>query len=130
MSKHKDYRNYRAMSGKPVDEAIPEDVKEEVTEVISEAAANEEVDVDEGAAADLPTIEEDKNDPLVGVVAGCSKLRIRKKPSTEGDVMCVVDAGTVLMIDIQAVVPKEWFKVYTEAGVEGFCMREFVEIRE
>lgn len=134
MSKHHNYRNYRQMVN-PVDEAVPVEVKEDVAEVIAEAIANEEVDVDECAACDpvevveeLPTIEEDGNEPLVGVVSGCSKLNIRAAASKEADVVTVVDEGTVVMIDYPVDQNSDWFKVYTEAGVEGFCMKQFVTV--
>ena len=41
----------------------------------------------------------------------------------------MVDAGAKLMVD-----PSNsndgWFNVYTNAGIEGYCMKEYVEIEE
>lgn len=137
MSKHHNYRNYNTMSNR-VDEAVPVEVKEEVVEVIEEAIANEEVDVDETAAcnepvaepeAELPTIEGNGNEPLVGIVSGCAKLNIRAAASTTADVVTVVNEDTVLMIEYPVDQNSDWFKIYTETGVEGFCMKKFVEIR-
>lgn len=65
--------------------------------------------------------------PIDGFVSGCEKLNVRIKPSTTGDVVCIVDEGTTLMID-QSESTDKWFKVYTETGVEGYCMKNFVTI--
>lgn len=133
MSKHHNYRNYNTMSNR-VDEAVPVEVKDEIVEVIEEAIANEEVDVDEAAACDEPVVEEVVTDeptpaePLVGVVSGCAKLNIRTAASKIADIVTVVNEGTVLMIDGNVPVAG-WFKVYTETGIEGYCMEQFVEIR-
>lgn len=126
MSK-RDYRNYRAMSENAVDEAIPANVSEEVKEALEavEAAGEVEIDVDESVSYFPP-----EDEPLVGKVAGCKRLNIRSKPSKESEPVCVVEEGTVLMIDVNAIIPKEWFKVYTEAGIEGYCVREFIAIVE
>lgn len=132
MGKNHNYRNYRQMT-KPVDEAVPAEVKE----IIEEAAANLEVDVDECAACDevvevteeLPTIDTDGNAPLVGVVCNCERLNIRMEPNKKSDPVAVVNKDTVLMIEYPVDVNSEWFKVYTEAGVEGYCMTQFVDIR-
>lgn len=136
MSKNYNYRNYRQMVN-PVDEAVPVEVKEDVAEVIAEAIANEEVDVDECAACDevveateeLPTIDTDGNEPLVGVVCNCERLNIRTAPDKKAEPVAVVNKDTVLMIEYPVNTNSDWFKVYTEAGVEGYCMKEFVEIR-
>ena len=65
--------------------------------------------------------------PIDGIVSGCKKLNVRIKPSTAGDIVCVVAEGTTLMIDPSESTDK-WFKVYTETGVEGYCMKNFVTI--
>lgn len=119
MSKHNSYTNYRNMA-KPVDEAIPEEVKEEIAEVVTEETANVEVEVDE-------PVEEKAAESLIGVV-NCKLLNIRKKPSAESEVVTAVPADTVLMIEPDKS-SEEWYKVYTEAGVEGFCMKKFVAVK-
>lgn len=127
------YKNYSSrgerQTAQVIDEAIPEEVKEEVAEAVVEETANMDVDVDEAASADLPE-EEPKDEPLIGRVSGCKRLNIRKQPSKESDPVCVVDEDTVLMIDLMAPTPKEWYKIYTETGIEGYCMRQFVKISE
>lgn len=65
--------------------------------------------------------------PIDGFVSGCKKLNVRIEPSITSDVVCIVDEGTTLMID-QSESTDKWFKVYTETGVEGYCMKNFVTI--
>lgn len=76
------------------------------------------------AIVDLETAPVDRFD---GIVSGCKKLNIRKEPSRTGEIICEVSEGTTLMID-PSEANDDWFKVYTEAGVEGYCMKNFVTI--
>lgn len=72
-------------------------------------------------------IEEVEATPIeYGVVANCDRLNIRKNPDKE--VICVVNAGTKLVID-KTYKNKNWLKVTTVDGKEGFCMKEFVTIK-
>lgn len=82
------------------------------------------IDIDESVSAADPVSE-----TLIGVVDNCKLLNIRKEPSKQAEVVCVVEPETVLMIDVDESTAG-WHKVYTEAGVEGFCMKEFVKITE
>lgn len=67
--------------------------------------------------------------PIDGFVSGCKKLNVRIEPSTTGDIVCAVDEGTTLMID-ESESTNEWYRVYTEAGAEGYCMKQFVTIKQ
>lgn len=66
-------------------------------------------------------------EPIDGIVSGCKRLNVRKEPARYGEIICEVTEGTALMID-RSESTDDWFKVYTEAGVEGFCMKNFVTI--
>lgn len=148
MSKHNNYNKYRDLSkynydpkdDRAVANAIVARAEEDRkarealmaqldAEPEEEVVADVEVDVDECAACDvveeLPTIEGDGNEPLVGVVT--TRLNIRSNPAVGDNVVTVVNEGTVVMIDYP-VADGEWFKVYTEAGVEGYCMKKFVKV--
>lgn len=81
-----------------------------------------------------PPVEDTKEETaskeaLIGVVKKCVKLNIRKQPKIDAEPVTVVDVNTVLMIE-PSQSTKEWLKVYTEAGVEGYCMKKFVEYSE
>lgn len=66
--------------------------------------------------------------PIDGIVSGCKKLNIRKESSFNSAIVCVVTAGTSLTID-PSESTDEWYRVYTESGVEGYCMKNFVTIK-
>lgn len=65
----------------------------------------------------------------IGVVSGCKKLNVRPDASTNNDPLCVIEEGTALVIDVRESV-EGWYKVYTETGVEGFCMVQYITIKE
>lgn len=105
MSKHnynQAYRNARSEIN-VVDEAIPENVIDEVVDVVVQNTL---------AAVD-------------GTVCNCEKLNIRIEPNKESKVLTVVSKADKLVIFIDEST-EGWYKVQTEDGVEGFCMREYV----
>ena len=82
-----------------------------------------------------PVVEEPKEETAnvgpslePGIVSGCSKLNIRKKPAVKEDnVIAVVDANTELSVDL-TYKNKEWYKVTTKDGAVGYCMKQYVTI--
>lgn len=60
-----------------------------------------------------------------GVVANCVKLNVREEPATNGVIVHVLDVMSEVEIDL-AKSTDEWFKVCTAIGVEGYCMRKFI----
>lgn len=103
----------------------PKEVETDVEVDVDESAACDEV---EEAAVEAPAIEPSKNEPLIGVTT--TRLNIRETPNVEaGNIVAVVAEGTVVMIDGPNV-NDEWLKIYTESGVEGYCMSKFVKINK
>lgn len=116
------YQNQRVMTA-PVDESAKEDLAtEEITveEVIAEVAATAEVEEPVEEVAETPS--------KVGVVTGCEKLRVRKGPNATADVICEITKSTAVIIDEEAS-SNDFYKVCTESGVEGFCMKKFIAVR-
>ena len=66
------------------------------------------------------------NEPVMGVVVDCAKLNVRVKPSAYAEVLCVLDTMTKVEIDV-ANSTVEWFKICTAAGLEGYCMRKYID---
>lgn len=62
-----------------------------------------------------------------GIVTDCVRLNVRKNPDLNAEILCEVNCQTYLMID-----EKEstdiFYKVYTAAGIEGFCMKDFITL--
>ena len=59
------------------------------------------------------------------LVASCTMLNVREKPNMDATVICSVNAGSKLVITDEESTD-DWFKVCTEAGAEGFCMKDYV----
>ena len=101
------------------------DVTEEMEEEIAEVNEMEEEMIEESEA-----VEETKEEnTLVGYVSGCTKLNIREEAYPGAKVLCIVPEKAVLLIDASESTT-EWYKIYTESGMEGYCMKKFVTVSE
>ena len=60
-----------------------------------------------------------------GVVVNCAKLNVRAKPEANAEVVHVLDTMSEIVINVNKST-EEWFSVCTASGVEGYCMRKFV----
>ena len=63
-----------------------------------------------------------------GVVINCAKLNVRAEPSVDADVICVLNANSEIEINVTKSTDK-WFNVCTATGIEGYCMRQYVDAR-
>ncbi len=75
--------------------------------------------------------EESQNseDVKMGFVTNCKKLNVREEPKKDSAIVCEVDYQTGLMIDKNEST-EEFYKVFTAAGIEGFCMKKFITIQK
>lgn len=111
MSKH----NYSKYSKQETVETEVETVVE--TEAVTETATVVETQ---------PEVKPEPK-PKTGVVTGCGKLNVRSEPRIDADVVCVLDAKSEVKFNT-AKSNKEWLCVCTATGVDGYCMRKFVEV--
>lgn len=65
---------------------------------------------------------------VTGEVANCYKLNIRVAPVANARIEAIVDAGAKLTINVNESAD-DWFKITTESGVNGYCMKKFVDAR-
>ncbi len=98
-------RGHRAETN-PVDEAIPVEAKEILSDVVTEAKKT-----------------------VFGVITDCLKLNIRKEPKIDADVLTIIPALSRVQVDTEASTD-EFYKVCTETGIEGFCMKKYVAIHK
>lgn len=125
MSKH-NYQNYSKHynNQKPqVEEPVVKEVVETPVEDTVEEQIEETVEEIEEEALEDATVE-----TVIGIVTDCAKLNIRKLPKPDADKVSVVDANTKLMVDLDGSTLK-YYKVYTESGVEGYCLKDYVAVR-
>ena len=62
------------------------------------------------------------------VVIGCEKLNLREEPSKDAKVLCVLNKGEKVQVDMSAHTTPDFYKVVTSAGVEGYCMSKYISI--
>lgn len=65
---------------------------------------------------------------ISGVVTDCQRLNVRKAPSADAEILTVIDAFSNVMVDMDTS-SDEFYKVCTEIGVEGFCMKKYITLR-
>ena len=121
-------QDYTKFAEQPVEEkkiepAVVVEEKIQATEVVAEEVApKEEVKpVAEPAKINIPSRKSK------GVVSDCAKLNVREAAKPDAEVICVITRDTELVIDERAST-REFYKVCTAAGVEGFCMKRFIAI--
>ena len=83
-------------------------------------------DAVENAEHDSPA----KSDATVrkfGTVANCGRLNVRRLPDADAEVVTQLPAGSEVMIDVTGSTDA-FYKVCTAAGIDGWCMRRYIEI--
>lgn len=63
----------------------------------------------------------------LGKVVDCVRLNVREEPSTKASVVFEIPVGSMVFID-ETCSTDEFYKICTEHGVEGYCMKKFIEI--
>ena len=122
MSKHNysQYSNAKKYDNKPKTDESVEPVE------FSDSMSNE-------PAVEVKMVEETvKTVPIPktinGVVANCTKINIRKDPSVHAEILGVVNVDSEMKIDMDKSNDK-WFYVSTAVGIDGYCMRDFVNAK-
>lgn len=119
-----------AVANAIVDEAKETDktVEMVVNEIVDETKDNEPVQNDK------PEIEDDEELVMhleFATVSCKSKLNVRKEPSKEAEVLCAIDNGTELTVDLVNSTD-DFYKVIIDHNnklVEGYCMKQFISIK-
>lgn len=129
MAKHNysQYSNYKKYND-TTEETTPvtSEVKMEVETVETSAATTSvAVETPETATVTTPVLTQET---VVGTVVDCAKLNVRVEPSVDGGVLCVLPVKTEITINV-AKSTDEWFNICTANGVEGYCMKKFVDAR-
>ena len=79
---------------------------------------------------DQPVEEAPKKESKVGIVANCEKLNLRRSPLKDSDGANIITellSGVAVVIDEDESAP-DFYKVITETGLEGYCMRQFIRL--
>lgn len=62
-----------------------------------------------------------------GLIVDCLKLNVRVAPYSDAEVATIIDASANFLVD-ESQSTEDFYKVYTEAGAEGYCMRKYVRV--
>lgn len=66
---------------------------------------------------------------VVGVITGCQSLNIRTNPDVNATVLCREPALSEVIVDLDKSTD-EWYNVCLVTGVEGFCMKKFITLKQ
>lgn len=77
---------------------------------------------------------EEKVEPVVpeiikGVVTGCVRLNIRKNPYEKADIIGRLDKGESVVILSSRNPADKFYKIETEDGIIGFCMKQYIDLK-
>lgn len=89
---------------------------------------------EEVADAPVPVTEEPiapkkKVKKIKGTVIGCAKLNVREQMNTNSTVLCVLPASSEVRV-VANEKHDEWYHVFTETGVEGYCMKKYISVEK
>lgn len=63
---------------------------------------------------------------LYGTITDCLTLNVREFPDLESEVLGIVEVLSV--VEITEDVDDVWCKICTGAGLEGYCMKEYIAV--
>ena len=63
----------------------------------------------------------------IGVVTGCSSLNVRSEAAVDSEIVSALRVGAEVTID-EDDSTEDFFKVCTSAGVEGYCVKQYISI--
>lgn len=70
---------------------------------------------------------EPEPEPVIGVVVNCNRLNVRVEPDPTAKVACTIVNLDEVEIDEENST-SEFYKVYTAAGIDGYCMKKYIAI--
>lgn len=119
MSKNRDYTRYSK---------VPTDSKEPVESIETIETVIDDIPIEE--VGQEPKVEESKIEEskyVTGIVTDCLKLNVREDPYPTATILGVISAATELIV-IDEESTKDFYKICTSVGLEGYCMKKFITI--
>ncbi len=83
--------------------------------------------VEEEIAVEENTTESVEPSTVLGVVTECVKLRVRSTPEIADNVLAEIILASEVLVDLKESTD-EFYKITTEAGLEGYCMKRYINI--
>lgn len=119
MSKH-NYTQYSKKNENQVAPVLEEEVK--AVDTVVEPVVETEPEIVETKVVEIKP----EAVTVTGTVVNCAKLNVRAEANATAEVVCVLNAASEIEINVNKS-NAEWFSVCTATGVEGFCMRKFIQ---
>ena len=135
---HKNYTNYsKSSDNNTINQSDLEHIvlngAGEIMKIDQNDVVIEEDDknVNDGNLENNEKVEDDVilpgNAKLMGVVIP-AKLNVRKQPSKDSEVLEIITKNSEVEINFDGETDT-FYKIYTKSGVEGYCMKEFINIK-
>ena len=115
---NKHYTQYSKFSGE-------EPMTANEPELEDEEAVEEKVEEPIEGQIVIPEVEPENR--KFGKISNCKKLNVRKLPSRDAGIVSELVEGSEVMIDEKESTAL-FYKIYTEHGIEGFCMKQFIKV--
>lgn len=68
------------------------------------------------------------NKPVMGVVANCKNLNVRKQANADATVVTIIGAGTEVLVDKEKSTDT-FYSVQINSEIKGYCMKKFIKIQ-
>lgn len=131
------YSNKNIVNNQEAADAVEEKVVNE-EQAVEEKVANEEQAVEEKVAnepqqnisdpeSDIDVAANDETSELIGYVTDCVKLNVREAASKDSNVLCEIILNSKVIVDEENSTD-DFYKVTTETGVEGYCMKQYINV--
>ena len=112
----------------PEDQNDPEVITDPETPVLPEDQNEPEDQNDPEVITDPENNEDNSGTNLLAVVVNCAKLNVRKEAAKDSEIVCIIAKGDELAVDLDAST-EDFYKINTSNGIEGYCVKDFIEIK-
>lgn len=72
-------------------------------------------------------IKEEVKRTVKGKVIDCTRLNVRRRPNKDSEVNCIIDVDSIVEIN-ENKSNDEWYRVTTDNGVYGYCMKQYISL--
>lgn len=72
-------------------------------------------------------IKEEIKRTVKGKVIDCTRLNVRRRPNMDSEVNCIIDVDSIVEIN-ENKSNDEWYRVTTDNGVYGYCMKQYISL--
>ena len=120
------YSNKNITSNPEAADAVEEKVANE-EQAVEEKVANESQQNISDPESDIDVAANDKTSELIGYVTDCVKLNVREAASKDSNALCEIILNSKVIVDEENSTD-DFYKVTTETGVEGYCMKQYINV--